>query len=201
MSVPMTKTAWEDPATRWGCRRTVLFRLGFFLFSIGLLVGWLYVNVVFLTPMWLWVTFPLFLVLLYVWMTALGQLLSVRRLRRILRVYPWQPVRGAARIAKNGSTRFTFQDPERPEKQVSLMAGDWLGGRCTFWVRAVKAGSVDEVWFAGDPRFLGVVATPGPRRLAPLVQPEAANDRMSARKRGVGPEARERARAAGARVG
>ncbi|WP_437015649.1 hypothetical protein [Streptomyces sp. enrichment culture] len=197
----MTKTAYEDPATRWGYRRTALFRLGFFLFSIGLLVGWLCVNVVFLTPVWLWVTFPLFLVLLYVWLVALGQLLNVRRLRRILRVYPWQSSHGTAQIAKNGTTQLTFQDPERPEKQISLKTGDWLGGKYSFWVRAVKAGAVDEVWFAGDPRFLGVIATPGPRRLVPLAQPEAVNDRASARKRGVSPEARERARAAGARVG
>ncbi|MGX1477895.1 UNVERIFIED_CONTAM: hypothetical protein RKD50_006703 [Streptomyces canus] len=53
----------------------------------------------------------------------------------------------------------------------------------------------------GDPRFLGVVAVPGPRRLFGVAQRAAVDDRMSARKRGVSPEARERAKVAGARVG
>ncbi|SDP65929.1 hypothetical protein SAMN04487981_13167 [Streptomyces sp. cf386] len=65
----------------------------------------------------------------------------------------------------------------------------------------MKADAVDEVWFAGDPRFLGVVAVPGPRRLMGVAQREAVTSQMSARKRGVSPEARERAKAAGARVG
>ncbi|AJP04120.1 hypothetical protein TU94_24255 [Streptomyces cyaneogriseus subsp. noncyanogenus] len=64
-----------------------------------------------------------------------------------------------------------------------------------------KNGTTGEVWFAGDPRFLGVVAVPGPRRLVRVAQREAVDSRMPARRRGVGPEARERARAAGARVG
>ncbi|MFI1616522.1 hypothetical protein ACH4VT_05980 [Streptomyces lydicus] len=56
-------------------------------------------------------------------------------------------------------------------------------------------------WFAGAPRYLGVVATPGPRHLVLVAQREATDSRMSPRKRGVSPEARARARAAGARVG
>lgn len=53
----------------------------------------------------------------------------------------------------------------------------------------------------GIPRFLGVVAVPGPRRLYGVAQREATDDRMAARKRGVSAEARERAKAAEARVG
>ncbi|WP_405516172.1 hypothetical protein [Streptomyces canus] len=75
------------------------------------------------------------------------------------------------------------------------------GSGYTFWVRRVRSGEVGEVWFAGHPRFLGVVAVPGPRRLFGVAQRTAVDDRMSARRRGVSAEARERAKAAGARVG
>ncbi|MFK0120526.1 hypothetical protein [Streptomyces sp. NPDC090994] len=196
----MTKTAYEDVATRRAWRRTAVFRLSAFLLSLGSFVAWLYAVV--MTPVWtLWVLFPALFVLIYLVMLNTARVLGILSLRRILRVYPWQSVPGAASIAKNGTTRFAFADPERPDKTVSLGYGGFLGSGYTFWVRKVRSGALDEVWFAGDPRFLGVVAVPGPRRLYGVAQREATDDRMAARKRGVSAEARERARAAGARVG
>ncbi|MFI1963518.1 hypothetical protein ACH429_05155 [Streptomyces pathocidini] len=195
------KTAYEDPATRRAFRRTVMFRTGVALLSLVLHVIWLYANVVFLTPVWLWITFPLWLVILYVSMAAVGRLLTVKGLRPVLKVYPWQRLENAVAIAKNGTVRISVPNPDQPEKQVSLKEGNWLGSGYTYWVRAAKADAVGEIWFAGDPRFVGVAAVPGPGRLIVVSQPEAFNGRTSARKRGVSPEARERARAAGARVG
>jgi hypothetical protein len=200
VDVPLTKTAYEDPATRRAWRRTAALRLSAFVLSLGSFVAWLYA--VLLTPVWtLWVLFPALFVLIYLAMLSTARVLGIRSLRRILKVYPWQSVPGAASIAKNGTTRFSFTDPERPDKTVSLGYGSFLGSGYTFWVRKVRSGEVGEVWFAGDPRFLGVVAVPGPRRLFGVAQRTAVDDRTSARKRGVSPEARERARAAGARVG
>ncbi|MER7566769.1 hypothetical protein ABTZ93_27925 [Streptomyces sp. NPDC097941] len=200
MDVPLTKTAYEDQATRRAWRRTAAFRLSGFLLSLGSFVAWLYA--VLLTPVWtLWVLFPTLFVLIYLAMLNTARLLGIRSLRRVLRVYPWQSVPGAASIAKNGTTRFSFTDPELPDKTVSLGYGSFLGSGYTFWVRKVRSGEVGEVWFAGDPRFLGVVAVPGPRRLFGVAQRTAVDERMSARKRGVSAEARERAKAAGARVG
>ena len=202
MDVPLTKTAYEDPATRGAWRRTAAFRLSAFLLSLVSFVAWLYA--VLLTPVWtLWVLMPALFVLIYVAMLSTARVTGILSLRRVLRVYPWQSVPGAASIAKNGTTRFSFADPEHPDpdKRVSLGYGSFLGAGYTFWVRQVRSGAVDEVWFAGDPRFLGVVAVPGPRRLLGVAQRGAVDDRMSARKRGVSPEARERAKAAGARVG
>lgn len=202
MDVPLTKTAYDDAATRRAWRRTASFRLCAFLLSLASFVAWLYA--VLLTPVWaLWVLMPVLFVLIYVAMLNTARVSGVLSLRRVLRVYSWQSVPGAASIAKNGTTRFSFADPEHPDpgKRVSLGYGSFLGSGYTFWVRQVKAGAVDEVWFAGDPRFLGVVAVPGPRRLMGVAQREAVDSQMSARKRGVSPEARERAKAAGARVG
>ncbi|MBA2944942.1 hypothetical protein [Streptomyces himalayensis] len=200
MVIPLAKTAYEDPATRWAWRRTAIFRVCSSLLSLASFVAWLYAVV--MTPVWtLWILFPALIVLIGIALRTLVNVLGLASLRRILKVYPWQAYPDAATIAKNGTTRFTIPDPDRPEKQISLKWGDWLGSGVTFWVREGKKGNVGEIWFAGDPRFLGVIAVSGPRRLISVAQPEAVNDQMSARKRGVSPEARERAKAAGARVG
>lgn len=200
MTVPAVKTAYDDPATRWAWRRTALFRLCVVLLSLASFVAWLYA--VLLTPVWtLWILVPVLFVLIHLALQTLVLVLTVHRLRRVLKIYPWQSCPEAASIAENGTTRFTLADPEAPDRQVTLKWGDWLGSGTTFWVRKVQSGDVPEIWFAGDPRFLGVVAVPGPRRLLSVTQKEAVDDRMAARKRGVSAEARERAKAAGARVG
>ncbi|BCK72233.1 hypothetical protein Srufu_061860 [Streptomyces libani subsp. rufus] len=84
---------------------------------------------------------------------------------------------------------------------MSLAHDGSIGTGQHFWVRTVKSGQLTSAWFAGDPRYLGVVATPGPRNLLWLAQREATDSRMSPRKRGVSPAARALARSAGARVG
>ncbi|MHB9755294.1 hypothetical protein ACYBSK_13080 [Streptomyces sp. BYX5S] len=200
MDTTSMKTAYEDPSTRRRWRRTALFRLGAFLLSLASFPVWLFLVV--MTSVWALVVFlPLLLVLLYAAMLNVVRLCEVMSLRRILRVYPWQSCPGAVGLASNGAARFSLPDPESPGREVSVGHGNWLGSGFTFWVRAAKAGTAHEVWFAGDPRFLGVAAVPGPRRLVRVAQREALDGRMSARKRGVGSEARERAKAAGARVG
>lgn len=200
IDMTVMKTAYEDPNTRRSWRRTALFRLCTLLLSLTSLAAWLCAALA--TPAWtLTLLVPALLTLLYVALLSAVRLFEVVSLRRLLRVYPWQTCPGAADAARNGTVRFSFTDPERSERYVSVGHGNWLGSGLTFWARAVKAGAVDEVWFAGDPRFLGVVATPGPRRLMRVAQPEALDGRMPARRRGVGPEARARAEAAGARVG
>ncbi|MGW8975022.1 hypothetical protein [Streptomyces platensis] len=194
------KTAWEDPATRQAWRRTAMFRCAALL---GWLLGfptWLFAVV--MTPTWLLV---LWLPVLWVgiWYTLLAMIAvtSLRGIRRVLRVYPWQVDVADVRSKKKGSTQFVVPVPEQPEKSVSLGYGGLIGTGQHFWVRTMKSGAVTSAWFAGDPRYVGVVATPGPRNLLWVAQREATDSRMSPRKRGVSPEARALARAAGARVG
>jgi len=100
VDVPLTTTAYEDPATRRAWSRTAAFRLS-------------------RSP-------------------------------------------GPPRSRRTAPPRFSFTDPERPDKTVSLGYGSFLFG---------------------------------------VAQRTVVDDRMSARKRGVSAEARERAKAAGARVG
>ncbi|MFH8404362.1 hypothetical protein ACH4FX_06245 [Streptomyces sp. NPDC018019] len=161
---------------------------------------WLFAVV--MTPAWLLVLWlPVLCVGMWYALLAVIAAASLTGTRRVLRVYPWQVGIAEAKPEKNGSTQFVVPDPERPEKTVSLGYGGLIGTRGHFWVRAVKSGRVTEAWFAGDPRYLGVVAAPGPRHLLGVAQREATDARMSPRKKGVSPEARAPARAAGARVG
>ncbi|MFE0375482.1 hypothetical protein ACFW1M_07810 [Streptomyces inhibens] len=194
------KTAWEDPATRQAWRCTAMFRCAALLGWILGFFGWLFAVV--MTPAWLLVLWlPVLLVGIWYALLAVIAAASLTGTRRVLRVYPWQLGIAEVRSKKNGSTQFVVPDPERPEKTVGLGYGGVIGTGRHFWVRAVKSGQVTAAWFAGDPRYLGVVATPGPRNLLRVAQREATDSRMSPRKRGVSPEARARARAAGARVG
>ncbi|MGY5128482.1 hypothetical protein [Streptomyces nigrescens] len=194
------KTAWEDPATRQAWRRTALFRCAAVLGWIPVFCAWLFAVV--MTPVWLLVLWmPVLLVGIWYALLAVAGAASLPGTRRVLRVYPWQAGIAEVRAKKNGSTQFLVPDPERPEKTVGLEYGGGIGTGRHFWVRAVKSGQLTAAWFAGDPRYLGVVATPGPRNLLRVAQGEATDSRMSPRKRGVSPEARALARAAGARVG
>ncbi|SCK56429.1 hypothetical protein YWIDRAFT_03312 [Streptomyces sp. SceaMP-e96] len=194
------KTAWEDPATRRAWRRTAMFRCAAALGCVPAFFAWLFAVV--MTPVWLLVLWmPVLFAGIWYALLAVAGAASLTGIRRVLRVYPWQAGLAEVRSKKNGSTQFLVPDPERPEKTVGLEYGGGIGTGRHFWVRAVKSGQVTAAWFAGDPRYVGVVATPGPRNLLRVAQREATDWRMSPRKRGVSPEARARARAAGARVG
>ncbi|MEU9123445.1 hypothetical protein AB0C96_26845 [Streptomyces sp. NPDC048506] len=194
------KTAWEDPATRHAWRRTALFRCAALLGWILGFFAWLFAVV--MTPAWLLVLWlPVLLVGIWYALLALMAAAALLGIRRVLRIYPWQVDIAEVRSKKNGSTQFVVPNPDRPEKTVGLGYGGVIGTGRHFWVRAVKSGQLTAAWFAGDPRYVGVVATPGPRNLLRVAQREATDSRMSPRKRGVSPEARALARAAGARTG
>ncbi|MFF8373959.1 hypothetical protein ACF05W_34915 [Streptomyces lydicus] len=194
------ETAWDDPDTRRAWRSTTLFRCAAVLGSLLAFPAWLFAVV--MTPAWLLVLWlPVLCVGLWYALLAMAAMASLAGTRRVLRVYPWQAGITEVRSKKNGSTQFVVPNPERAEKPVSLGYGGLIGTGRHFWVRTVKCGQVTAAWFAGDPRYLGVVATPGPRHLVLVAQREATDSRMSPRRRGVSPEARAKARAAGARVG
>ncbi|MCK8434425.1 hypothetical protein G3I77_15765 [Streptomyces sp. D2-8] len=131
------------------------------------------------------------------------------RARRLLREYPWQvyknPECGIGRIPEAGPADvwLKFPDPERTA-EIGIVMRSHL--RATFWVRRLgpgvkpaKASQVEEVWFAGDPRFAGVIAVPGPRRLYVICQCLSCKG-ISAGAQGAGPQAVERACRAGVRV-
>ncbi|MGP4013438.1 hypothetical protein [Streptomyces sp. 4N124] len=189
--------AWGTPGTGSALSRWAAGQLTKWLVWVALWWGALYVTVVLLpvgavVPMVLVLT-----VLVYNAAMSLVKLARVWRMRRILGVYPWRQQRGAVRITK-GKAVFVLPDPDNPEKTVSLKVSAGVLGS---WTRAALKDYDEELWYAGDPRFACVVAKPGLRGLGCLAQPTAFNYRTSPRRKGLSPEARERARAIGARVG
>ncbi|MER7477024.1 hypothetical protein ABTX60_05090 [Streptomyces sp. NPDC126510] len=202
-------TAWDAPATRRAWMKLVVCAvLGQVLWPtawVGLL-AW-YVS----SPTWtLWLFFAPMLYAFYRTCLQPAYILWALRARRLLRVYPWQihmnPESGIGKIPDAGPADvwLKFPDPDRPNETVGMVMRSHL--RAVFWARRLgpgvkpaKAAQVEEIWFAGDPRFAGVIAAPGPRRLYVICQ------RLSYR--GIAPgvegaslQAVEHARRAGVRV-
>jgi hypothetical protein len=87
VDVPLTKTAYEEPATRRAWRRTAAFRLSAFLLFSRVLRG-LAVCGAPDARMDSLVLFPALLVLIHLAMLNTARVLGIRSLRRVLRVYP-----------------------------------------------------------------------------------------------------------------
>ncbi|MGY6023118.1 hypothetical protein [Streptomyces spinosirectus] len=75
----------------------------------------------------------------------------------------------------------------------------WWRRRLGRGYQTAKTAEVAEVWFAGDPRFAGVIAVPGPRRLF-LTHQLASSKVSTSDQQSASHEALERARRAGIRV-
>jgi hypothetical protein len=218
MNPELSSTAWDHGATRLAWIRHIsLSAVGLVVWP-ATVVGLLYVLVVFLSKGFV----PLFVPLLcYAFYRSIIQLHHVRSALntvRVLQMYPWQVLHNAPRSLG-----------DHPEAEVK---GMWIefpvppgdtGGvplvfakhhRSLWWLRRIGGprtrpelkAQLDTLWFAGDPRFLGVVAVPSrsgttPRRLHFLYQPSAFDSRAARRHwTGVTPYDAERARRAGARV-
>ncbi|MBV1936054.1 hypothetical protein KUF83_05680 [Streptomyces sp. BV286] len=107
---------------------------------------------------------------------------------------------------------FEIVNPENPEEQVPLL---FLSNMRTFWwmrrfgtarTKPELKAQIEPLWFAGDPRFIAVVAATGrggdaPKRLHLLYQRAATGGRgVAPTDWSAGPAALERARRAGAHV-
>ncbi|TJZ41303.1 hypothetical protein FCH28_37340 [Streptomyces piniterrae] len=122
---------------------------------------------------------------------AFAQTAAARHRARVLRTYPWQRLHGVLRRDDGGRHHLVLPDPGLHGREIRLP----VDGRF-----ATGATPPDEVWFAGDPRFLGVLALPGPRRMTTLAQPAARDTRLRAYAGPLDDTARARALAVGARV-
>ncbi|AWW39315.1 MULTISPECIES: hypothetical protein [Streptomyces] len=184
---------------------------------IGWIVGWwalLYVLIVFLSPGF---TFLFVLPLgycAYRFVAQLGYFFPAIRMRRILRTYPWRIVEQVPHGLtehpdvpgkKNGW--FEFANPARSEQRIPLVFPTHF--RTEWWHRrmAPRAGArlkqeIETVWFAGDPRLVGLIAAParsgsGPRRLHVLEQWMPAGNGRILTDWGVTPDDIERGRRVG----
>ncbi|MGW0550017.1 hypothetical protein [Streptomyces altiplanensis] len=200
--MPLIKCAFDDPGTRTAWRRARRRVVGRF-------IACLIVSLALLVLLSLYATdtkkgglaglgIALFLGLvvpcmLYVY---IGSLLRLRRIRRVLRSYPWE-LRAAARKHPHVSESYGVA------AQVKTGNGDddWSPAmlsrnplRWNRWDTAMESGA----WFAGDPAFGGVVALPGGSGLMTFER----RSRMSIDEfREIGRDAERMGRARSARIG
>lgn len=179
-------TAWDHPPTRrvW-LRYMVVNALGF----ISSAASWLLLLAISTyTPQWVvWIMMPCFLYGLYRVAAQCKILLAGFLMPRILRTYPWQIVRDAPRgladrheVVNSQFGWFEFPNPGRKDHWLPLVFPTHLGTR--WWAKRMAPrakprlqAQIETLWFAGDPRFIGIVAAPNrngaaPRRLHVLEQ-------------------------------
>jgi hypothetical protein len=143
---------------------------------------------------------------------------TVFRMKPVLREYPWQVLRDAPRgigehpDAEDGGIWIEFPDPTgSSERGIPLTFVKHH--RAYWWLRRIGGprtkphlkAQLDTLWFAGDPRFLGVVAVPavsgqGPKRLHFIYRPSVFEERAAREWAEVHRIDIERARRAGARL-
>ncbi|MEU9217447.1 hypothetical protein AB0D47_13010 [Streptomyces sp. NPDC048376] len=144
-------------------------------------VGLLWVSMH--TPNWIvWLFMPYFIYAPYRGLTQLKYFPAAFLMLRVLRTYPWKLERDVVRgltkrpevVAKQYGW-FEFSNPANEEQKLPLVFSDHL--RTEWWARRMAPrakprlkAEIETIWFAGDPRFIGLVAAPtrrgtGPRRL------------------------------------
>lgn len=189
--------AWEWQGTTAAWSGWVLQHSAKSIGWFGSQVALLYITL--LMPVWfVWIVVWFFGILMYCLVTSLVRLSNARRMYLVLRTYPWQQQADGVKTQKGRYAVFVLPDPDNPSKTVSPKEPGVLLKR---WDRVVRKGFKGELWYAGDPRFMVVVAKPGLKSLGLARQPQAFDRRTSPRSRGLSPDARRRALAIGARVG
>ncbi|MFC9845535.1 hypothetical protein ACFWFF_08595 [Streptomyces sp. NPDC060223] len=190
----------------------------------GRLVGWtaawfgsLYLIVA--TPAWLgWVFLFLLVYATYRAVLQLAYLRPSLQIKRVLGQYPWQFLTGVPRgrnkhpQVEQDEMWYEFPNPEKPEEQIPLL---FLMNMRTFWwmrrfgttsTKPELKAQIEPLWFAGDPRFIAVIAansrrSKAPRRLHLLFQRTATGRRgIEPTDWNASPAALDRARRAGAHV-
>lgn len=209
---------WDHPPTRRSWNQHMAMNI------VGL-VGWpaawigqLYVLVVFLSPGFAFLFAPPLCYAFYRTVIQLSYFPAAFRMRRVLREYPWQLFftlpRGVDEHpdAEDDGVWIEIPDPTAPSQRgvpltfVKHHRSYWwlrhIGGPRT---KATLKEQLEPLWFAGDPRFIGVVAVStrnglAPRRLHFLYRPSAFEGEV-ARERWEDAAASdlERAQKAGAR--
>lgn len=210
-------TAWDHPPTRRACHQHMIM-------IVMRLIGWIAVwfaslSLIVTTPSW--VAWIFLLVLVYATFRAALQLAFFRPslyIARVLQQYPWQFLTDVPRgrnkhpQVQEDEMWFEFPNPEKPEEQVPLL---FLANMRTFWwmrrfgttrTKPELKAQIEPLWFAGDPRFIAVVAATGrggeaPKRLHLLYQRTATGRRgIPPTDWNASPAALERARRTGAHV-
>ncbi len=184
----------------------------------GVWVALLFVSTSTYPSNWiLWIFIPYSLYGLYRLRVQFTYFPQAFRMRRVLRAYPWQFLEGVpSGLGKHSGARddgmwFEFRNPADAEEKIPLVF--IRPQRSYWWMRRLDGprtrprlrAQIEPLWFAGDPRFLAVVAAPGrggraPKRLHFLYQRPAIDIQCVPDSWGATPADLDRARRAGARV-
>ncbi|MGW5783599.1 hypothetical protein ACWEWK_06365 [Streptomyces sp. NPDC003757] len=129
---------------------------------------------------WLvWVFLPYFVYGPYRALTQLRYVPAALSMLRILRTYRWQVVREVPygltdrpEVLSRHYGWFEFPNPARPDQWLPMVFTRHL--RLEWWSRRMAPrakprlkAQIEEIWFAGDARFVGVIAAPSRKREAP----------------------------------
>ncbi|MEV0319178.1 hypothetical protein ACIBKX_06605 [Streptomyces sp. NPDC050658] len=206
-------TAWDHPPTRQAWLRHMGMNM---VGLIGWIGGWItLLGISTYTPNWVvWVFMPYFIYGFYRVSVQFKYFPPALRMLRILRTYPWQVLRGVT----NGLTKypdvagrqygwFEFPNPASPDQQLPLVFGqhmrmEWWSRRMALRAKPKLKAQIEVVWFAGDPRFIGLLAAPtsngkAPRRFQVLHQQMSAGGGRRFSDWGATPEDIERGRRVG----
>ncbi|MFG3017941.1 hypothetical protein ACGFZQ_05215 [Streptomyces sp. NPDC048254] len=180
-------TAWEHPPTRRAWGKQLVMNVLALLAWIALWFALLAVLAVILGPGYAIVVVPFLIYSFYRAFLQLFVISAAFRMRRVLQVYPWQ----LSRDVRYGLTKrsdvvgrqfgwFEFPNPARPEEALPMVFGrhwgvGWWSRRMSPRAASELKAQISEVWLAGDPRFIGVLAAPAsdgaiPRRFRFLHQ-------------------------------
>ncbi|MER5933520.1 hypothetical protein [Streptomyces sp. NPDC002054] len=164
MTLPMTKTAWDHPPTAFGYRRLAMRRVVWLIGTVAL--GAVSCTAISYAPA------PLALIaFMSIVVTGLAILPAVaiaffrrQRVAAVLRAYPWLEClcRYPAQAAGNPTTIVVaFQNGYAPTFRIVPFP---------VALAETQNSHPDRIWFAGDPRFGGVVSPVGghyPVRVVP----------------------------------
>ncbi|MEV0256276.1 hypothetical protein AB0H82_18680 [Streptomyces sp. NPDC050732] len=171
-------TAWQHPPTR---RAWVLLMVR----NVAGLIGWVGVWIALIVipvdqSLVLWVFIPYTIYGTWrLFVQVFGYFPDAMRMLRILRTYPWQVLRGVPHglniypdIQGDQHGWFEFPNPADRQQQLPLVISNHL--RVEWWSRRMGPRAkpqlksrIETIWFAGDPRMIGILAAPTPNGRAP----------------------------------
>ncbi|MGY4276253.1 hypothetical protein [Streptomyces sp. SGAir0924] len=185
------------------------------------LIGWVGTWVLLLgicthAPSWVsWVFMPYFLYGFYRAVIQLKYFPGAFLMSRILRAYPWQIMRsvphGLTDRPEVRSAQFGWFEIPNPATGQCLplvfshhLRTEWWSRRMAPRAKPHLKAQIETLWFAGDPRFIGLVAAPArrgtaPRRLHVLEQRMHVRSGWRFADWGATPDDIERGRRAGVR--
>lgn len=215
MHVTEYPNAWDHPLTRAAWVRHMLMNVASQIFWIAAFPGSLYAMVVFTSSAYVIAFAPFMLYSMYRAFIQMGYFPWALRMRRILREYPWQVLQGVPRSlarhpeASDEGAWLEFVNPVNAEQRIPMVF--IRHQRAHWWLKRIRhnrtkrelKAQIEPLWFAGDPRFLGVIAAAdrvgtSPRRLHVLYQRSVFDSRRVAVTWDADAEDLQRARRAGA---